>query len=199
MTEKGYEPRTSFDWEKPVSATTPKERLNRTEAKHLITRLHSSWEKAREHMTGAQERYARQANKHRREVDFRVGDRVWVSTKHWKTDRPSRKLADQQAGPYEIIDQVGHSFKLRLPESIKVHPVFHADRLRKAPEDPLPGQLNPDLPAIPVNDQEEYEVHEVLAVKLIRGKLKYRIKWKGWDDDPEWYPASALSNSPLAL
>jgi hypothetical protein len=46
---------------------------------------------------------------------------------------------------------------------------------------------------------DKYEVQEVLAVKLTRGKLSYKIKWKGWDDDPEYYPASALSNSPLAL
>jgi len=39
----------------------------------------------------------------------------------------------------------------------------------------------------------------VLVVKLVRGKLKYRIQWVGWDEDPEWYPASMLSNSPLAL
>ncbi len=42
-------------------------------------------------------------------------------------------------------------------------------------------------------------MQEVLAIRLIRDKLKYRIKWKGWDDDPKWYPASALRNSPLAL
>jgi transposase InsO family protein len=199
MTEKGYEPRTSFDWEKPISSETPKEALNRLEAKDIVTRIHDSWEKAKESMSRVQERYARQANKHRRDVDFEVGDKVWVSTKHWKTDRPSRKLADQQSGPYEIIEQVGHSFRLRLPDSIKVYPVFHADRLRKAPEDPLPGQKNDGAPAMQVNDQEEYEVQEVLAVKLVREKLKYRIKWKGWDEDPEWYPASVLANSPLVL
>jgi transposase InsO family protein len=199
LTEKGYEPRTSFDWESPVSASTPKERLNRTEAKALIERLHKSWEQAKTGMQQSQQRYAKQANKHRREVDFGVGDKVWVSTKHWKTDRPSRKLADQMSGPYEIIKQIGHSFKLQLPDSIKVHPVFHADRLRKAPEDPLPGQKNADLPPVQVNDQEEYEVEQVLAVKLLRNKLRYRIKWKGWDDDPKWYPASTLRNAPIAL
>jgi hypothetical protein len=51
-----------------------------------------------------------------------------------------------------------------------------------------------------VEDGEtEYEVQEVLAVKLIRGKLKYRVQWKGWDPDPDWYPASSLSNSPIIL
>jgi Chromo (CHRromatin Organisation MOdifier) domain len=90
--------------------------------------------------------------------------------------------------------QVGHSFRLKLPESIKVHPVFHAEKLRKAPENPLPGQTNPETEPVQVEEYEEYEVQQVLAVKLVRGKLKYRVKWKGWDDDPNWYPASSLSN-----
>jgi hypothetical protein len=103
-------------------------------------------------------------------------------------------------GPYEILEQIGHSFKLKLPESIKVHPVFHAKKLRKDPGNPLPGQTNPEPPPLEVEDGEtEYEVQEVLAVKLIRGKLKYRVKWKGWDPDPDWYPASSLSNSPIIL
>jgi putative ribosome biogenesis GTPase RsgA len=93
-------------------ASTPKEQLNRAEAKSLIERLHSSWKTAGENMAHSQERYAKQANRHRREADFVVGDKVWVSTKHWKTDRPSKKLADQMAGLYTIIEQVGHSYKL---------------------------------------------------------------------------------------
>jgi hypothetical protein len=151
-------------------------------------------------MTRAQDRYAAQANRHRRVPDFGVGDKVWVTTKHWKTDRPSRKLANQMEGPYEILEQVGHSFRLKLPESMKIHPVFHAEKLRKDAGDPLPGQANPEPPPLELDDGElEYEVQEVLAVKLTRGKLKYKIHWKGWDPDPLWYPASALSNSPLAL
>jgi len=200
LTEKGFDVRTSFDWESPVTASTPKEKLNRQEAKALVERIHESWEAAREQMTRSQERYAKQANKHRRPVDFGVEDKVWVTTKHWKTDRPSRKLGDQMAGPFEIVDQVGHSFRLKLPETMKVHPVFHAEKLRKDPDNPLLGQANPNPPPLVLEDgEEEYEVQSVLAVKLVRGNLKYQIQWKGWDRDLEWYPAESLRNSPLAL
>jgi hypothetical protein len=78
------------------------------------------------------------------------------------------------------LEQIGHSFKLKLPESIKVYPVFYAKKLRKDPRNPLLGQTNPEPLLLEVKDGEiEYKVQEVLAVKLIRGKLKYRVKWKG--------------------
>ena len=40
---------------------------------------------------------------------------------------------------YKILEQIGHSFKLKLPESIKVHPVFYAEKLRKDLKNPLLG------------------------------------------------------------
>ena len=104
---------------------------------------------------------------------------MWVTTKYWKTDRPSRKLADQMAGLFEILEKKGHSFRLDLPPSMKVHPVFHAEKLRLAPENPLPGQKNLEPLALVVNNYEEYEVQEVLAVRQRRKKLQYRVKWKG--------------------
>ena len=83
-------------------------------------------------------------------------------------------------GLYEILEQIGHLFKLKLLESIKVHLVFHAEKLRKDPGNPLLGQTNPEYDPIEVQEgEEEYEVQEVLAVKLLRGKLRYRVNWKG--------------------
>ena len=87
-----------------IKSSTPKEKLNREEAKALVTELHRSWEQAKTNMAKSQEQYTIQANKHRRPVDFAVGDKVWVTTKYWKNDRPSRKLANQMEGPFEILE-----------------------------------------------------------------------------------------------
>jgi hypothetical protein len=90
----------------------------------------------------------KQANKHRREPDFGPGDKVWITTKNWKTDRLSCKLDHQMASLYKVLEKVGHTFRIKLPESVKVRLVFSADKLHKAVSDLLPGQKNDPPPPV---------------------------------------------------
>jgi hypothetical protein len=103
------------------------------------------------------------------------------------------------AGPFLVKEQVGNSYRLELPATMKIHDVFSPDPLRKAAEDPLPGQIEEPPPPIHVTDEAEWEVQEVLASRLVRNKLQYRINWLGHDEGLEWYPASDLKYSPHKL
>jgi len=78
LTKKGYEPRILFDWDTPVKlkSSTAKEKLNCTEAKALVERIHESWRIAQGNIARSQERYTIQANKHYCVVDFGVGNKV---------------------------------------------------------------------------------------------------------------------------
>ena len=52
------------------------------------------------------------------------------------------------AGPYKILEKVKYSFKVKLLELIKIHPIFSLDRLQKATDNPLPRQYNNPPPPI---------------------------------------------------
>src|SRR3954454_11492024 len=109
-----------------------------------------------------QEKYA---NQHRRDVSYAVGDQVLLSSSHIhlasQAQRPTRKLQARFIGPYHIIAKVSPvAYKLELPPSLNVHPVFHVSLLcaytalatvtDRIPTSPLPP------PAITVDDHIEY-------------------------------------------
>ena len=194
----GRLPRTSFDWNTP-KVTMVLEKLNQDKARQIATRMHEALEKGKALMVDAQAKKEWDVNRHWRPIDFDVKDKVYISTKNWKTQRPSQKLDHQMAGPFEITKKIGNSYEVKLLETMKVHNVFSPDRLWKAVDDPLVGQTNDPPPPIIVTIEEEWEVQEVLASKLVRGKLKYRVKWVGHDEDLDWYPASNLKYSPAKL
>ena len=140
------------------------------------------------------------ANAYRREVDFAKDDYVWLDIRHWNTARPSLKLDNKNSGPFKIIEKKGNSFRLDLPASMKIHPVISPEKLRKSANDPLPGQVNEPEPPVEIAGDIEYEVEEVLAVKKQWNQLKYRVKWKGYEEeDMEWYTPSDLKGAPHKL
>ena len=91
------------------------------------------------------------------------------------------------AGLYKVFEKIGNFYKVELPNSIKVHPVFLPDKLWKAAIDPLPRQRNEPLLLIQVNNNNKSEIKKILACKLVRGTLKYYVNWKGYNPDPIWY------------
>ena len=79
-------------------------------------------------------------------------------------------------GPFEVIGNKGVSVELQLPQSMKIHNVFHPNLLRKASTDPLTNQVNEPPPPIIINNEEEWEVEDILDARSHQGKLQYRVK-----------------------
>lgn len=65
--------------------------------------------------------------------------------------------------------------------------------------EPLPGQILEPPPHLEVNSEEEWEVKVVLASQMYYGKLQYHVKWLGYDEDLNWYPASDFWNCIIKI
>ena len=71
----------------------------------------------------------------------------------------------------------------------RIHPVFSPKLLRPYHQDPLSGQhFEPPRP-IAIEDEEHWEVDDILDSRRYRGRLQYKVKWTGLDRDDEWYYA----------
>jgi hypothetical protein len=75
-------------------------------------------------------------DKHHHEVDFQVGDWVWLCLYHrlaaTLTDQAHGKLAPKFYGPFQVLERIGAvAYKLALPPQTCIHNVFDVVFLKK--------------------------------------------------------------------
>jgi hypothetical protein len=168
------------------------------DADHQAQRLRDITSELQVNIGKAQESQARYYDVKHKPMSFQVGDQVWLSTRNIRTQRPSKKLDHRRLGPFTIEKLVGtQTYRLILPPTIRIHPVFHVSLLEPFVANTFPGRVaTPPLP-IHIDNVEEYEVETVLDSKRFGRQLKYRIHWKGYGpEDDTWEPKSNLTNSP---
>ncbi|GKD70818.1 putative nucleotidyltransferase, ribonuclease H, partial [Tanacetum coccineum] len=90
---------------------------------------------AKEKLKEARSRQKSYADRHRRALEFKSGDHVFLKVSPCRGVRRFRlkgKLSPRFIGPFEILDRVGEvSYRLALPPQLShVHNVFHVSLLR---------------------------------------------------------------------
>ena len=109
------------------------------------------------------------------------GTKVWLLY-DISTIRPSSKLDVRRLGPFTIIGQVGtSSFRLDLPSSMNIHPVFLVNLLEPHVANPFPGRIEQIFLPIQVDVLLEFEVREILDSRICRRKIQYLVDWVGYD------------------
>src|SRR6202165_392033 len=173
----GYHPRCT------IKVRAPTDDSHNPAADDIVTKFKKIYTQLRSDLAEAQAKYKKHFDAHVKELPpFKVGDMVWLSRKNISTTRPSRKLDYRRLGPYKIIQCLGESqlaFKLDLPPTMRIHPVFHGSFLSPYHANTLPGRSQPPPPPIEIEGQQEYEVDEILDSKILRNKLKYLVSWVG--------------------
>ncbi|PKU61033.1 hypothetical protein MA16_Dca029063 [Dendrobium catenatum] len=135
----------------------------------------------------------RQADGHRRDIQFEVGEKVYLKLRPYRqktvANRRNEKLSPRYFGPYEVLERIGAvAYRLKLPPTATIHPVFHVSQLRKAIGD---YTANPELPATLTEDLEVVlEPLELMGVRQKEeGTKEVLIQWKNLPDyEATWEP-----------
>lgn len=158
---------------------------------------------ARARLLEAQEQMARTANRRRRDVAFNVGDNVRLLAAHVNLRGvPSRKLGPRFLGPFKVIKIVNPvAYKLKLPPTMKIHPVFHVSQLQEWRRDSeFPAHRPPSRPR-PLNAAGDvYRVERLLDARQVGGRLQYLVKWDGYGpEENTWEPPQNILDPSLVV
>ena len=164
-----------------------------TKAAEQLKQLH---EELKTDLQFIQRRLTRYADKRRMKgPSFKEGDKVYLARKNIKTKRPSDKLDYKQIGPFKVKRKISDTnYKLSLPQSMQIHPIFHISLL-----EPASPRAQLDKTTV-LEDEEEYEVEKILDHRGEGPETEYLIKWKGCEDDENtWEPLSNLTSAQAKL
>ena len=96
----------------------------------------------------AQEAMKTTADKHHHDVSFAVGDWVYVRLRPYRKTSLAptyTKLTKRFYGPFQVLERIEPvAYKLQLPVSSRIHPVFHISllKLHQEPLPPSPAELS---------------------------------------------------------
>ncbi|RVW93070.1 Transposon Tf2-11 polyprotein [Vitis vinifera] len=140
------------------------------------------------------------ADSKRRNIEYQVGDMVFLKLQPYRQQsvfcKASQKLASRFYGPYQIEQRIGKvAYKLNLPEGSKIHPIFHVSLLKKKL-----GEPNNTTVELPLTDDEGeivLELEGILDTRWVKkGSRIFEeslVKWKRLPlDDATWEDTKML-------
>ncbi len=187
--------------------------LSNPAASDFITKMTDIHRETREALQKAAGNMKRQYDKRKTASrDYGIGDKVWLDSTNLHLPRPKKKLDDKRVGPFTILEKAGAAtYQLKLLVHWKIHPRFNEKLLTPYIPPTFPNQEVPPAPPPElINDEEEFEIEEILdsrprTIRGGRGKksydvIDYFIKWKGWTrEHNSWVRNSEMGNAQEAI
>ncbi|GJS38533.1 reverse transcriptase domain-containing protein [Tanacetum coccineum] len=130
----------------------------------------------KEKLKTARSRQKSYADKRRKPLEFKVGDRVLLKVSLWKgvvRFGKKGKLEPRYVGPFEIVECVGPvAYRLKLPQELScVHDMFHVSNLKKCLAEP---DVQVPLDEIEIDENLRFVEEPIEIVERDVKKLKQR-------------------------
>ena len=164
-------------------------------------RMKAALDHARSRAELAQAKQKRLADRQRRLLRLKVGDRVLLSTENLQLRSGVHKLTGRYIGPFRVIGSVNdNAVTLELPPLLgALHSTFNISRLKQYREDHtlFPGRprrlQQPPAVETDTNGVASYEVESVVAQRGSGARRELLVRWKGYGaEHDQWQSRSQL-------
>jgi len=151
-------------------------------------RMKRALDLARTKLEAAQARQKQAADRRRRLLLLKPGDKVLLATEGLQLRSGTHKLTGRYIGPFAVTGSVNdNAVTLELPQLLgALHPTFNISRLKLYRDGSerfpaRPKQLyQPPATSTDTNGAASYEVECVLAQRGGRGRKELLVRWKGY-------------------
>lgn len=141
------------------------------------------------------------ADKKRKHIDLRVGDKVLISNRHMRSTRPKKKFDWKYIGPGTIMARIGpNAYRVDAPELKGIHPVFHVSLLEPfTPRGAIKSQSKLPVDTLRTFGDDVYYVEKILDRRTSSvGTWEYLVKWEGYPEtENSWEPGPNISANAL--
>ncbi len=185
---KNFHSRMSFDSD-IIEYESTRKRLQIDRIKNISEQMNKTLIFAREALIKTREQMVNQANKHRKKVNYEIESKMFLNERNIIIARFFKKLDDKMLDSFKVTNSVDFFYKLKLSDTMHIHDVFHSELLRSVVDDSLSDQKNEFSRSIVINDEDEWKIDDILNFRRYQRRLQYRIKWKSYDNDLNWYNA----------
>ncbi len=185
---KSFHSRMSFDSD-IIKYESIRECLQINQVKNISEQMNKTLIFAHEALIKTRKQMINQANKHRKKINYKIESKMFLNEWNIITARLFKKLNDKMLDSFQIIDFVDSFYKLKLSDTMHIHDVFHSELLRLIVNDSLSDQKNESSKSIVINDEDKWEIDDILNSWWYWRQFQYRVKWKNYDNNLNWYNA----------
>ncbi|CDJ32458.1 H0124B04.16 protein, related [Eimeria mitis] len=164
-------------------------------------------DRAQSHILKAKWQQKRYAEAHRRDVQYKPGDQIWISSRHLPGLNQCPKLEPRFRGPFTILERIRQvGYRIALPPTYSCHNVFHVSQLvPDRPRDPQRQSKEAAVGWLPITGPDgtptdTYKVEYILNQRGSGQDVQYLVKWRGAPENrATWEPVANLTNCPTIL
>ncbi len=133
---KSFHSHMSFDSD-IIEYESIRERLQIVRIKDIFNHMNKMLIFAREALIKTWKWMMKQANKHRKKINYKIKSKMFLNERNIVTARLFKKLDDKMLNSFKIINFVNFFYKLKLSSTMHIYDVFHSELLHSVVDDSL--------------------------------------------------------------